>query len=110
MGGLAVANSAAARAAERRYPPDGRFVTVDGVRLHRYADVTVPVAIFAGHHDRVVEQEEQSGLPHHVLSDSTLHWVPDCGHMVHYADPEPVVRRIDEMSTEGAPLRVAAQR
>ncbi|PWC34547.1 alpha/beta hydrolase [Azospirillum sp. TSO35-2] len=34
LGGLAVANTLAARRAERRYPPQGRFVTVDGVRLH----------------------------------------------------------------------------
>ncbi|MDR6771131.1 alpha/beta hydrolase [Azospirillum sp. BE72] len=77
---------------------------------HRYADVAVPVAIFAGHEDRIVSQEDQSGRLHHVLPNSTLHWVPDCGHMVHHADPDLVVRRIDELSAEGAPLRVAAQR
>lgn len=90
---------------------DGVTMVPAAERLqHRYADVTVPVAIFAGHHDRVVEQEEQSGRLHHVLPDSTLHWVPESGHMVHYAAPELVVRRIDELSAEGAPLRVAAQR
>ncbi|MBP2303803.1 alpha/beta fold hydrolase [Azospirillum melinis] len=77
---------------------------------HRYADVTVPVAIFAGHHDRVVEQEEQSGRLHHVLPDSTLHWVPDSGHMVHYVDPELVVRRIDELSALKATPRIVAHR
>src|SRR3954470_15603478 len=34
LSGLAVANTLAARAAERRHPPRGRFLTVDGVRLH----------------------------------------------------------------------------
>ena len=34
---LALANHAAARRAERRHPPRGRFVEVDGVRLH-YTD------------------------------------------------------------------------
>jgi pimeloyl-ACP methyl ester carboxylesterase len=34
MGALALANTARARAAERRNPPKGRFLTVDGVRLH----------------------------------------------------------------------------
>ena len=37
LGALAVANYAVARAAERRHPPEGRFIEVDGVRLH-YTD------------------------------------------------------------------------
>lgn len=99
-------------------PSQLRANAQDGVTLvpgadrlqHRYADVTVPVAIFAGHEDRIVSQEEQSGRLHHVLPNSTLHWVPDCGHMVHYAAPDLVVSRIDELSADGVPLRVAAQR
>ncbi len=90
---------------------DGVTMVPAAERLqHRYAEVTVPVAIFAGHGDRVVEQEEQSGRLHHVLPDSTIHWVPDSGHMVHYADPDLVVRRIDELSAEKAMPRVSAHR
>lgn len=90
---------------------DGVTMVPAAERLqHRYAEVTVPVAIIAGHGDRVVSQEEQSGRLHHVLPDSTLHWVPDSGHMVHYADPELVVRRIDELSAEKAMPRVSAHR
>jgi pimeloyl-ACP methyl ester carboxylesterase len=90
---------------------DGITMAPAAERLqHHYAGVTVPVAIFAGHDDRVVSQEEQSGRLHHVLPDSTLHWVPDSGHMVHYADPELVVRRIDELSAEEASPRIAAHR
>jgi pimeloyl-ACP methyl ester carboxylesterase len=37
LGVLAVANTAAARQAERRHPPTGRFIEVDGVQLH-YSD------------------------------------------------------------------------
>ncbi|GAA0608265.1 alpha/beta hydrolase [Craurococcus roseus] len=37
LAGLALANHAAARRAEREHPPRGRFVEVDGVRLH-YTD------------------------------------------------------------------------
>lgn len=37
LGALAVLNSLAAKRAERRHPPQGRFVEVDGVRLH-YTD------------------------------------------------------------------------
>ncbi|MBY6261486.1 alpha/beta hydrolase [Azospirillum sp. 412522] len=74
------------------------MVPAAGRLQHRYADVTVPVAIFAGHGDRIVEQEEQSGRLHHVLPNSSLHWVPDSGHMVHYADPDLVARRIGALS------------
>jgi len=37
LSALAIANAVAARLAERRHPPKGRFVEVDGVRLH-YSD------------------------------------------------------------------------
>lgn len=37
LAGLAVANHVAARRAERRHPPSGSFLVVDGVRLH-YSD------------------------------------------------------------------------
>lgn len=37
LGALAAINAAAARSAERRHPPEGKFVEVDGVRLH-YSD------------------------------------------------------------------------
>ena len=34
LGALALANHAAARRAERGHPPEGKFIEVDGVRLH----------------------------------------------------------------------------
>ena len=37
LGALALANHAVARSSERRHPPEGRFIEVDGVRLH-YSD------------------------------------------------------------------------
>lgn len=37
LGALAVANAVAARLTERRHPPTGKFIEVDGVRLH-YSD------------------------------------------------------------------------
>ncbi len=40
LGGLALANRAATRRAEREHPPKGSFMVVDGVRLH-YTDGTV---------------------------------------------------------------------
>jgi len=37
LGALALANRAAARRTERKHPPEGGFIGVDGVRLH-YSD------------------------------------------------------------------------
>jgi hypothetical protein len=37
LGSLAVANQAIGRRAERKHPPEGSFLVVDGVRLH-YSD------------------------------------------------------------------------
>ena len=37
VGALASANYAAARRAERRHPPEGSFIEINGVRLH-YSD------------------------------------------------------------------------
>ncbi|WP_052709877.1 alpha/beta fold hydrolase [Azospirillum thiophilum] len=70
---------------------------------HRYAGLSLPVVVVAGHDDRVVTQEEQSSRLHHVLPNSTLHWVPGAGHMVHYADPDLVADCVDRLSVENAP-------
>ena len=49
LGSLAVANQAIARRAERKHPPKGSFLVVDGVRLH-YSDrgVGSPVVLIHG--------------------------------------------------------------
>jgi pimeloyl-ACP methyl ester carboxylesterase len=49
LGALALANRAVARRAERKHPPKGSFIVVDGVRLH-YSDrgVGYPVVLIHG--------------------------------------------------------------
>jgi hypothetical protein len=49
LGSLAVANRAIARRAERKHPPEGSFLVVDGVRLH-YSDrgVGSPIVLIHG--------------------------------------------------------------
>jgi pimeloyl-ACP methyl ester carboxylesterase len=49
LGSLAVANQAIARRTERKHPPEGSFLVVDGVRLH-YSDrgVGSPVVLIHG--------------------------------------------------------------
>lgn len=52
LGGLALLNGAAARRAERRHPPEGRFIEVDGVRLH-YTDRGTGPAVVLVHGNMV---------------------------------------------------------
>jgi pimeloyl-ACP methyl ester carboxylesterase len=79
---LAVANGAAARRAERRHPPQGRFITVDGVRLH-YTDRGSGTAIVLIHGNAVAGDDfEISGLAellaptHRIISFDR----PGCGY------------------------------
>ncbi|SDB73026.1 Pimeloyl-ACP methyl ester carboxylesterase [Belnapia rosea] len=60
--GLAVTNTILARRAERQHPPKGRFITVDGVRLH-YTDHGRGQPILLIHGNAVSgEDYETSGL------------------------------------------------
>ncbi|WP_084113223.1 alpha/beta fold hydrolase [Belnapia moabensis] len=62
LAGLAVTNVVLARRAERRHPPKGRFMTVDGVRLH-YTDSGRGQPILLIHGNAVSgEDYETSGL------------------------------------------------
>jgi pimeloyl-ACP methyl ester carboxylesterase len=59
-----------------------------------YGELSVPVRLLAGSHDRIVETAEHSARLHQELATSTFRVVPDCGHMVHHAAPEEVVEAI----------------
>ncbi|MDB5378524.1 MAG: alpha/beta hydrolase [Rubritepida sp.] len=63
LGSLGVANLLAARRAQRRHPPAGRFLEIDGVRLH-YTDEGEgrPIALLHGN-GGTVEDFALSGLP-----------------------------------------------
>lgn len=52
---------------------------------HRYADLTLPVSIFAGDADRVVDVDAHARRLHAELDHSELHVLPHVGHMAHYA-------------------------
>jgi alpha-beta hydrolase superfamily lysophospholipase len=62
LGAAALAVAARARAAERRHPPAGRFVAVEGVRL-RYKEFGrgSPVVLIHGN-GSLIEEIEASGL------------------------------------------------
>jgi len=49
-----------------------------------YPSIDMPVRIFAGAGDKVVDPESHSARLHRVLPNSTLDVEPDAGHMVHY--------------------------
>ena len=55
-----------------------------------YAALSLPVAIVAGLGDEVVDMEHNAHRLAQELPGSTLHEIPDSGHMVHHTEPERV--------------------
>ncbi len=64
-----------------------------------YASIRVPVAIIAGSADEVADAGRQSSRLHHNIAGSKLQVLPQVGHMAHYADPDAVVRAVDNITT-----------
>jgi pimeloyl-ACP methyl ester carboxylesterase len=69
LGAVALGVAASARAAERRHPPGGRFITVDGVRL-RYVErgQGAPIVILHGN-GGMIEEVLSSGLVDRLARD-----------------------------------------
>jgi pimeloyl-ACP methyl ester carboxylesterase len=81
------------------------------LRSH-YSELKVPVSIFAGAGDKVVDAESQSGRLHHDLQNSTLTMTPGAGHMVHYTEAQQIaesVARVSNGGGAGRPLSISAQ-
>jgi pimeloyl-ACP methyl ester carboxylesterase len=67
LGALALANHAAARRAERKHPPRGEFIEVDGVRLH-YTDRGAGQPIVLVHGNAVTGDDyDTSGVAERLL-------------------------------------------
>ena len=64
------------------------------VASERHHELQLPVAIFAGAEDGVVDVEANAGRLHSELRQSQLSIVPGAGHMVHYAAADEVVAAI----------------
>src|SRR4051794_8456604 len=62
LGGAALVNVALARRAERRHPPEGKFLTVDGVRLHYIERGTGPVVVLLHGNGTMARDFVLSGL------------------------------------------------
>lgn len=61
-----------------------------------YSDLKVPVVIIAGAGDQIVDFEAQSARLHGDITHSTLHRLPDAGHMIHQTATDAVMAAIDE--------------
>ena len=67
------------------------------ILCRHYWEINVPVHLIAGSDDRIVDTEMHSVRLHQELTNSALHRVPGCGHMVHHAAPDAVVAAIEEI-------------
>jgi pimeloyl-ACP methyl ester carboxylesterase len=61
---------------------------------HRYVELTMPVTIFTGDGDKIVQPAHNAERLHRELLQSELHTMPDTGHMVHYAAQDEIVRAV----------------
>ncbi|MFM0204897.1 hypothetical protein PQR53_34295 [Paraburkholderia fungorum] len=78
---------------------DAAFMIPAAAQLSaHYSDLRMPVSIFAGAKDKVVDAESNSARLHQAVSHSTLVMTPEAGHMVHYALAGEIVEAIDLMT------------
>ena len=59
--------------------------------VDHYSTVMVPVRIFAGDQDNVVDTDAQSARLQSCLTNSQLHVEEGVGHMIHHAIPEKII-------------------
>ncbi|WP_168787681.1 alpha/beta fold hydrolase [Paraburkholderia aromaticivorans] len=70
----------------RAVAEDATFMIPAAAKLcSRYSDLKMPVSIFAGADDKIVDPEANSVRLHGAVPPSTLVVTPGAGHMVHYA-------------------------
>jgi pimeloyl-ACP methyl ester carboxylesterase len=62
LAAMAVANYALSRRAERRYPPRGKFITIDGVKLHYLEQGHGPPLVLLHGNGAMAEDFDISGL------------------------------------------------
>jgi len=78
---------------------DAAFMIPAAAQLSaRYSDLKMPVSIFAGADDKVVDPEANSVRLHRAIPQSTLLVAHGAGHMVHYGISAEVAAAIERMS------------
>jgi pimeloyl-ACP methyl ester carboxylesterase len=76
---------------------DGTFMIRQAkLNSERHQELQMPVAIFAGAEDSIIDVEAHSMRLHDELRHSTLGVVPGVGHMVHHAAVDEIVAAIAE--------------
>ncbi len=63
-----------------------------------YSALTIPVSIFAGAEDKIVDPQAHSVRLHQAVPQSSLVMVQGAGHMVHYAAAEQIVAAVDALT------------
>ena len=69
---------------------------------HRYPEITMPVTIFSGDGDKMVNHEHNAERLHRELLQSQLHTVQDAGHMLHHVAQDEIVRAVRDIA-QGRP-------
>ena len=60
----------------------------------RYSELTIPVTIFAGAADKIVDPDRHARQLHSELRNSELRILPGVGHMAHYSALEEIASAI----------------
>lgn len=63
----------------------------------RYGELTMPVTIFCGAGDRIVDPGHNAERLHRELPQSQLHIVQDAGHMLHYVAQHDIVKAVRDI-------------
>ena len=75
----------------------------------QYSLIKCPVRLFHGDQDQFIECEQSRRL-HQALPRSTLHFVQNSGHMVHYADPFIISQTVEGLVGQSESQKPAAPR
>ncbi len=73
----------------------------------RYASLEMPVTLFAGAGDKIVDLKAHGARLHDELPHSTLVVAPGAGHMVHHAVPGDIAQAVESMLRGPGALRLA---
>ena len=89
---------------------DGALMVPSAQRLSwRYGAIAMPVAIMAGHGDKVVSNRQAERL-HEAIPGSSLHIIEDVGHMLHHIASRAVTAAVTEVSRDAAGSASTGQR
>jgi pimeloyl-ACP methyl ester carboxylesterase len=84
---------------------DGTLMVPGAAALRdRLGELKLPLRLFAGTDDRVVDCDAQTGRLHRELPHSELGLVPGAGHMVHYAVPDWIAAAAESLAVETTAL------